>query len=233
MKIEVVGSGCTWMKKLSTSFIVDDHIMIDCPQGSFKTMFSQGKLQGIDTVILTHYHSDHWADLHLFVEFCKKSGFTEKIKVFAPEGFWEKFEAMTNAFCLPKTFLYAKEHLAFSKLTNGKVFKVGHINFTAYEVLHIPNSFGFVAGDGRTSVGFSGDTAMCDGLIKILKRSKHIFIDMAATATNDKHLSVSEVLNLSKEFENTVFHPIHFSKFSIAAAKNKIPLTREGEVFEI
>ena len=231
MKIELIGTGCTWTKRLSTSFIINDHIMLDCPQGSFKTMFNSGKLDKIDTVIISHYHSDHWADLHLFVEILKNRKVTRSTKIYAPEGFWKYFENVCNAFQLPKTLAYAQTHLSFNKLTNGKVFKSGNLNITAYTVKHIPDSFGFAISEGQKTIGFSCDTAMCENLVKIIKKSKAIFIDMAAIYPSDKHLSVNDVINLKKEFENVDFYPIHLSKFSIAAAKNKMRLPKDGDVF--
>ena len=233
MKIELIGTGCTWTKKLATSYIVDDHIMLDCPQGSFKTLLAKHNLESIDTVIISHYHSDHWADFHLFVEALKHKNFTNKIKVFAPIGFWEKFECLAKAFYLPKTLIFAKEHISFNQLKNGKVFKIGRLNFVSYEVKHIPDSFGFVASDGETTVGFSCDTSMCDNLIKIIKKSKVVFIDMASTQPNDKHLCVNEVINLQKEFENIQFIPVHLSNHSTHSAKNKLSLPHDGQVFYI
>ncbi len=231
MKIEVVGSGNSWTKRLSTSFIVDDHILIDIPQGSFKSLLTKKKLENIDTVILTHYHSDHWADFHLFVETLKHKNFVGKLKLFAPEGFWEKYEGLTSAFCVLDNFEFAKQHIVFSKLFSGKILKVANLKITTYEVLHIPNTFGFVFDDGKTKVGFSADTAMCDSLIKIIKKCANVFIDVSSTELSKKHLSVNEVLNLKKEFEDVNFYAVHYSDSVINKLKQKINIARDNEVF--
>ncbi len=231
MKIEVVGSGNSWTKRLSTSFIIDDHILIDVPQGSFKSLFTNKKLENIDTVILTHYHSDHWADLHLFIQTLKHKKFAGKLKLFAPEGFWNKYEALTSAFCVSNNFEFAKQHISYSQLYNGKIFKIANLKLTTYEVLHIPNTFGFVIDDGKTKIGFSADTAMCDSLIKLIKKSSHVFIDVSSIELNKNHLSVNEVLNLKKEFENVNFYAIHYLDDVAFKLKRKINIAHDGEIF--
>ena len=231
MKIEVVGSGNSWTKRLSTSFIIDDHILIDVPQGSFKSLFTNKKLENIDTVILTHYHSDHWADFHLFVETLKHKNFLKKIKLFAPEGFWQKYDCLTSALSIKHNFEFAKQHVSYSQLYNGKIFKIANLKFTTYEVLHIESSFGFVIDDGKQKIGFSGDTAMCDSLLKIIKKSNHVFIDVSSADLSKKHLSVNEALNLKKEFENVSFCAVHYSNSVAPLLKGKFRLAHDGETF--
>ena len=231
MKIEVVGSGNSWTKRLSTSYIIDDHILLDLPQGSFKTLFVNKKLEKIDTVIITHYHSDHWADFHLFIETLIHKNFSKKIKLFAPEDFWTRYDYLTSALNIKDNFEFAKKHILYSQLCNGKIFKIANLNFTTYKVLHIENSFGFVADNGILRVGFSGDTAICDSLQKILKKSNHIFIDVSSAELSKKHLNVNQALNLKKEFENVKFYAVHYSDSVIPLLRNKMQLTHDGEIF--
>ena len=48
MKVTIVGNMCTWTKELSTSYILNDDVLIDLPQCSFKTLYNDYDLNKID-----------------------------------------------------------------------------------------------------------------------------------------------------------------------------------------
>ena len=85
MKIDVVGSMCTWTKKLSTSYIINDEILFDTPQGTFKTLFEDYDILKTNYIIISHFHSDHFMDIHLVMDYLYHHT-KKKITIIAPKG---------------------------------------------------------------------------------------------------------------------------------------------------
>ena len=90
MKIDVVGCGCTWTRQLSTSFIINDEILFDTPQGSFKTLLHNYNLSKINYIFISHFHSDHFLDLHLVLDYIFNHYPDKKLTIFAPAGCCER-----------------------------------------------------------------------------------------------------------------------------------------------
>ena len=63
MKIDVIGSGAIFTKYNSASYLIDDKILFDIPNGTCKKLMSMKKdIHEIRNVIITHFHADHYFD---------------------------------------------------------------------------------------------------------------------------------------------------------------------------
>ena len=74
MKVTVVGTSCTWFKRNNTSFIIDDDIVFDTPDGAYKDIINYIDIFKIRCIIITHFHTDHFTDLHIF-DYMNKSNY--------------------------------------------------------------------------------------------------------------------------------------------------------------
>lgn len=235
MKIDVVGNGCTWTKELSTSFIIDDEILFDVPQGSFKSLLHKYNLDNIKYIIISHFHSDHFADLHLVLDYIFNHLPERTLTIIAPKGCKERLLALFKLLETPHLVPPLNEKVNFIDLENGKRIKFENFALKIYGMTHKNlDAYGFIIESGKTSVGFSGDTAMCNNIRKILKKSQSCFIDSANTHQNNSHLSLKEISQLEDEFENCKFLRIHLSDASKAELnKQKISYPKQGETIYI
>ena len=68
MKVKVIGSGSMWNENNSASYMIDDHILVDIPNGMCKNLFRQEITpKQIDTVLITHFHGDHYFDMPFYM----------------------------------------------------------------------------------------------------------------------------------------------------------------------
>lgn len=234
MKIDVVGSMCTWVKELSTSFIIDDQLLIDTPQGTFKTLLVNYNLAKIKYIIITHFHSDHFADIHLVLDYLAHRS-KEKITILAPKGAKERLFSMFKLFEVSYLQKFVDENINFIDFENNKIIKIGNYKIKCYKMLHKDlDAYGFTIENEGKVIGFSGDTAMCNNVRKILKKSQTVFIDSANLAVDNKHLCVGEVNELSKEFSDCKLYAVHLSSFSLEELKNyDLSHPKQGEVIYI
>ncbi len=235
MKLDVVGSCCTWTKQLSTSFILNDEILIDAPQGSFKTLSHKYDLEKIKYIIITHFHSDHFIDLHLVLDYIFSKFPDHTLSIVAPKGCEEKLCSLFRLVEVGYLEAPLKQRVKFIDFENGKKFKLDNYSFKAYLMSHVGlDAYGFMAEQNGIKVGFSGDTSMCNNVRKIIKKSNACFIDCASVNQNNKHLSCQEVLDLQEEFSDCKLYPVHLSDHSKAELDRlKVKYPKQGEIITI
>lgn len=234
MKITIVGNHCTWTKELSTSYILNDDTLIDIPQGSFKTLYNDYDLSKIDNIFITHFHSDHFSDIHYIIDIFEKKQ-DKKLNILAPKGCKERIIQLFKILEVPYLEKYLDDNVTFYDCENGKAYKIGKYKIKTYKVAHKNlDAYGFLIDDGIVKIGFSGDSCMCNSLHKILKHSKAMFIDCASTNINNSHLTVDEVVSLQNEYKDVVLYPVHFSTSSESATqKTNLVRTFPGQIIEI
>ena len=236
MKITIVGNMCTWTKELSTSYILNDDTLVDVPQGSFKTLYNEYNLENIKNIFITHFHSDHFADLHLVLDVLINRYNKDKINILGPKGCRDRLVELAKILDTGKLAGFIDEHVNFFESKHGAIFKIGNYKIKTYAMTHkMFDAYGFTIEDkDGIKVGFSGDSCICNSVHKIIKNSKAIFIDCASVNMNNAHLSVQEVLDLKSEYPKTSFYPVHFSYESKALAlENGLIETYQGQVVNI
>ena len=90
MKVYLVGTSCTWFKRNNTSFILDDKILFDTPDGSYKEIIRKMNIFDVKSVYISHFHSDHFTDLQIiatrFMRESERNGVVDKLNVYGPKG---------------------------------------------------------------------------------------------------------------------------------------------------
>ena len=218
MKVTVVGTSCSHFKRKNTSFVIDDDIIIDMPNGSFKDIISILNIFKVHSVFITHFHTDHFSDLHNLTTQALRHPdrfMPGKLRVYGPKGILNRLIETNKLFDGDEQECSLEESdrlIDFIELHDGMTFQEGKYKVTAYKMSHGgAETYGLVFEDKFGGVGFSADTCMCENLEKIVENSKYAFVEMCRTSVGDRHLSIDEFEGLEKKYGNTKLFPVHTS----------------------
>lgn len=220
MIVDVLGTSCTWFKRKNTSFLLDKKIVFDTPAGSYKDLIQLVNIFDLEAVIITHFHSDHFGDLHCIaaqiLRHSEKMGRKRKLKIFGPKGIgqrlmeFNKLQECHVRECVLENF---EKTIDFIEVENGTKFELDDYIVETYEMEHGIVCYGFVFTSRKTGkrYGFTADTAVCDNLYKMAENSDYLFADMAApeTGTHKTHTSYDEFVELTKKYPNVAMYPVH------------------------
>ncbi len=254
MKIRVLGcSGGIGGPAATTSFLVDSDILIDA--GTGVGALSLNELAQIDHVFLTHSHLDHINSLPLMAD-SVGMGREQPINVYArAETIDTLQEHIMNGEVWPDFTVIPTADTPFLKLhvldPGGKI-SIGHRHLVSVPVNHTVPGVGYLLGNGRGWLAFTGDTTETDEfweVINAVENLRYLFIE--TTFTNEhielariaKHLCpsmlVSELKKLTQSPEVYLTHLMPGAEQSILGEIADLipdntpkPLSRD-QIFEL
>jgi cAMP phosphodiesterase len=182
MQIRILGcSGGAGGGRHTTSFLVDDDILIDA--GSGVTRLTLDEMRDVDHVFVTHTHLDHILSIPLMVDSVAGErkepllvhGMPEAIEVLKGHVFnwliWPDFTQIPNA---------RQPFMKYSRLHMGKATRVGAREIVPIPANHGRPAIGFVIRSEKGSLIFSGDTCSHESLWEIANNTpdlKHLIVE--------------------------------------------------------
>jgi ribonuclease BN (tRNA processing enzyme) len=170
MKFTILGcSGGIGSGRHTTSFLVDDDILIDAGTGITTLSFEQ--LLMIDHVFITHSHLDHVLGLPLLLDAVGEQRSTPVVVHALPEvldilvtdlfnwRLWPDFREIPSI---------AAPWMRFEPLALGATCTLGQRSFTALPVQHVVPACGIQIHTPAGSLVFSGDTTRSEAFVAAL-----------------------------------------------------------------
>ncbi len=198
MQLTVLGSGTAIpvADRFPAGYLLaigDRRLMVDCGPGTLRRLAQAGtSLRDLDAVLLTHYHTDHCADLGPLLFALRSPLFAGRgpLHVFGAPGLQRLVDTLTQAWpwLAPRGY-----ELHLHEVLPG-TFAIADATVTAVPIRHTAQSLGYrVAAANGASAAFSGDADECDELVE-LARGVDVFVCEAATPDGQKldgHLTPS------------------------------------------
>lgn len=158
--------------------------MVDCGPGTLRRLAMAGTgLERLDAVLLTHYHTDHCADLAALLFALRSPHFAGRapMRIFGAPGLRRLVETLTDAWpwLAPRGY-----ELQLVELLPGS-FALGAAKVTAVRIRHTAQSLGYRIETATGSAAFSGDADECDELVE-LARDVDLFVCDAAVPDGQK-----------------------------------------------
>ena len=243
MKINVVGTSCSWYKRNNTSFILDDKMLLDVSSGNYKPIIRNIDIFDLNAIFISHLHADHVGDLHIittrFIRESKKRGRTTKLRVYGQKGLPEQIVEL-------KKIIYGapdeldlellKDSIDFIEVKDGMEFEESGYKVKVYKMSHgnmLCFGYSFTDKEGKT-ISFSADTCRCESLETMLSTSGYAFVDMAGITENPHHLHYEGFAELEKQYPTCKMFPVHTSDPSQEyAEKNNMNFLHDGQILNL
>lgn len=217
MEIKLVGTGAISAKERSACALIDQKILVDCGNGTIKTMLEQGiNINKIEAVLVTHLHGDHFLDLPFLIMQRNFDAADSKLNIYCPVGTTEaiaKIIEITYSEIPDWTVLRDKTKTKFVEFASLNSQEVAPGYFAdSYLVAHgnFAPAYGFIIKHDDRAVGFSGDSTYCKAVDEIAKNSNLAILDASFVDVNSKHMSVHDIETLAQKYTTTII-PTHMS----------------------
>lgn len=210
MKVEFIGTGSIFATSNSASYLINDKILVDIPNGCCKALKRMNKdVIDIEYIFITHFHGDHFLDIPFLLSEIYARG-NKKITLIGGTDLKEKVYEVTKL-VFPNSYEKYLTKMDINYLDCEKDIVIDDINISSIKVNHgrMKNPYGYVFKYNDKIVTFSGDTSICDEIEKASKNSKFIVIDVTIEIGNEAHIGIDNLEYLANKYKNTTFITTH------------------------
>ena len=239
MNVELIGTGSIYSKSNSACTLINNDTIIDMPNGILKQLLKIGhKPEKIKTILITHLHGDHTADLPFFYKYIYHKEESNEITVIGPKGIESKIAQLFEAYNFEdKKIIDEKKNIKYIEISKEKLVleEIKQYNIEAIQVKHGIEalSYGYVIND---SLGLTGDTSICDGVKEIIKNSKTIIADSTLLTGDFSHMGIDNIEYLAKTYQKQII-PTHLLDTTREKLREmnieNVLLVEDGYKFEI
>lgn len=159
-------------------------LLIDCGATSLPALKSLGiAREGIDVILITHFHGDHFAGLPFFLLDAQFSRRTRPLVIAGPQGIELRLRQVMDALFENSSATKQKFDLSVVALTPQETRTFGTVKVTPFPVVHGESGGPFLAyrieAEGRI-IAYTADTEWTETLVP-LARGADLFIAEAYT----------------------------------------------------
>lgn len=209
-----------------SSFLLNGRYLFDCGPTLLQQLARAGvSSNDIEAVFITHFHADHFFGLPFLFLDAKYGGRTEDLTIFGPPGIEAKARSLIEI-GFPGVVDAANYTRRYVEVRDGSRDTLGELSLAAVRVKHVNEleSFAFRAEiDGR-SVVYSGDTTLCDGLLRIVPGAD-VLVTECSCDNVAVHLSPRDVEEVARHAAGAKVivthldgreHPTNFAGMTVA-----------------
>lgn len=195
VKIQVLGcSGGVGGIARTTSFLIDQHILLDAGTGVMNLELAQ--LAKIDHVFLTHSHLDHIASLPLLLD-SVASMRKQPLQVHAQQATIDALKTHIFNWQIWPDFSQIPDpenpYLQFNTLNLDEPVVLGNIKIRPVTVDHTVPAVGYIVSGGNCSFGFSGDMTENDQFWAALNNCTDLKYLIVETTFPDEQIELTKL----------------------------------------
>jgi len=246
MNIKMIGSGSIMSVKNSPSYLVDDCILVDVPNGTNKAIKRlKYDITNLKAILITHFHADHFFDLpfillNLYINTNEER--KNKLYIVCNENEKHKIKEIIELSSFKSYDEFVRKlNIEIVGISDGIVLNniLDKYEVEVVEVKHSSPAFGYVIIDkiNNQKVGFTGDAILCEAVEHIVKKSDISFCDTSEiTGNQDSHMGIDNINFLLKKYNKKIVttHLREEVRKKIIDLKNKnYMLGEDGEEFNI
>ena len=245
MQITMLGSGCIWTRRACASYLINDDILVDCGLGTLKQVLKSSdillhheKIAKIKLFLITHFHLDHYFDIAAFMWKIASKKNDWSAVIITPPGGEEKIKTLCSLGMSDSTikkFDFDK-YIKFVDASKMGKFEYEDFEITSHKMDHGDiDCYGYIVKEknGKT-VGFTGDSVMCDNMQYMIDNCDMAFVDMAGTDLSNKHYNIIDGIELMKKYKSKCnIVPCHLTSQAYDYCVGKIRPPKDMDIFNL
>lgn len=239
MKVKVIGCSTCWTDRPTSSYCINDNILVDCGEGTFKYYKKCGvDFYGIKHIFITHFHSDHTANLIQFVAQSIIYDPPEKRKfltIYGPKGLGKFLNTMKDLFEEEIIDKKIEDYINIVEIEDfSKTLLVEGLEVSMHKLVHgTMDNIGYVFCENKTRVGFSGDCRYDDATEQFVANTDSCFLMCCSKTSTNIHMGYDKFKMLQEKYQNKKFIATHCIDAIYNNAKELgIETTDCGDVFK-
>lgn len=213
MNIKFIGTGSMISNDNQASYLVNNNIMVDFPQGTMKILKRNNLNEQIKYIFITHTHADHFFDLpFIILDFYQRK---QKLNiVICKKDRMKVLKLLKLGF--PGLFYEILLNKTINFIDNKKVIKIDNLTISSYKTVHgvMKNCYSYVFKYNDKKIVFTGDTTICDNLLDNIIDADYLICDVTNKIGNNFHLGVDDIKHFLNEYKNLKIIPSHMGKNS-------------------
>ncbi len=239
MKVQLVGTGAIYTKYNSACTLINQELIVDMPNGTLKQLLkSNNNPEKIKTILITHMHGDHIADIPFFLKYVYNYiKINNEIAIIGPKGIEDKVIELFTAY----RFEDREEIQEFLNVKFIELKEKEHeIELEGYKIKAIQVSHGeekpAYGYNINNIVGCTGDSGICNGVEKLIENSKVTIADTSLREGDHCHMGIDNIKYLAKKYDKQIIatHLRDTTREELKKEENRnILVVEDGYQFEI
>jgi ribonuclease BN (tRNA processing enzyme) len=180
LRLDVVGAGPAYSDRpgsTGAAYLVrsgSTSVLLDLGQGSFPRLAGLLDPGGLDAVVVSHLHPDHFIDLVPLRHFLRYGpGHPRRVRVLGPTDLGQRLDALHAE---PG---FSAATLDLEPLAGGSV-RIGDLTVEAARVTHDAESYAFrVSGGDGPGLAYSGDCGRAEDLEPLIRPGDDLLIEVS------------------------------------------------------
>jgi ribonuclease BN (tRNA processing enzyme) len=210
LELAFLGTGNAFApERCWSGFLLNGRYLFDAPPTALLSLKRlSADLADIDTVLLSHFHSDHFYGLpFLLLEYSHRTHRTSDLTIVGPPGVEQRVHELMEIGYPGMLDHEAGFQLRFMELSDGLEAEVNGLDFEAVQVDHGGGRlecFGLKTSLSGRRLSYTGDTGWCDGLIRLGQDVEVLVTDctyQSGRRRPDQHLSLEEIGELRAQLD--------------------------------
>ena len=214
MNITFIGTGMMGSTDKANTSILIDNVLFDCGMGTIKQYERLGlKVKDLEYVVISHYHADHFYDIpNLLIGRKIRKELDKVLYIVGPVGISDKVTKLMQFSFGDQGSIEEYANIKFIEMNSNETIKLGNYSLTSYELDHgktHPN-YGYIVKKDDTSIGYTGDTTLCNNYYEMCNNSKYMIVDTTMHTESSKvHIGLIDLKECSLKYNRCTFFAVH------------------------
>ena len=239
MKISVIGCSTSWSDRPTSSYCINDEILVDAGEGTLK-FYKRAKVnfEKIKYIFITHLHADHTFAVinHIYDRIWDNKKQKSDLYIFGPKGIKQYFSNLIKIIMPEFKNMDMSSFLHIIEINNfDQNLQIENLKVSFFKLKHGKlDDIAYIFDDGKTKVGFSGDCTYTKELDQFVESAETLFLECCDLKTNKNHLGYDLYSSYSNKYKDKKFYAIHcVDRIFKNSKKLHLQVARSGQIYEI